>query len=229
MHTIKIGNIEFNLEIERKRNRNMYLRIKGEKQLHVSAPLNVPEERIFDFILSKESWILAHYKEAIVKSERKDMMELNNPIVNLLGKKYFIKYIKSNRNDFEISDDIITIWAKDEASVKTIFEKHTRKMLEEVLNQKRGKFDRILEDYRVQLPSISIRKMSAKWGYCSPKVAKIVMNYSLVFLPIGCIEYVLLHEYIHMIVPNHSKRFYQIIENYMPDYKKYVEYLKKGE
>ena len=72
---------------------------------------------------------------------------------------------------------------------------------------------------------MKIRNMTSKWGSCMPHTGEITMNLSLIHYPLECIDYVLLHEYVHLIVPNHSKRFYQLIEYHMPNYKKYKSML----
>ena len=85
----------------------------------------------------------------------------------------------------------------------------------------------MLDNYMVDYPSITIKKMRGKWGSCTPVKNKINMNYNLVTTPIECIDYVLLHEYVHLIVPNHSKRFYDVVLYHMPNYKELKKLLNE--
>ena len=71
----------------------------------------------------------------------------------------------------------------------------------------------------VSVDSFSLRKMITLWGSCSIKTRKIRFNEKLYYKNDRYIEYIVLHEVAHILVPNHSKRFYDIIKKYMPDYK----------
>ena len=82
---------------------------------------------------------------------------------------------------------------------------------------------RSLSDYHIAYPQIKVRDMKSRWGSCTPAKQSITLNRKLIHYPLEFIEYVILHEFVHFIQPNHSKAFYHIIENYMPDYKKRME------
>ena len=75
-----------------------------------------------------------------------------------------------------------------------------------------------LRDHFLKEPEISIRYMTSKWGVCYPQKAKIVLSTRLIHYPVECMEYVLLHEYVHFLVPNHSRTFYDTVRRHMPDY-----------
>ncbi|MFW6016452.1 MAG: M48 family metallopeptidase, partial [bacterium] len=68
-------------------------------------------------------------------------------------------------------------------------------------------------------PKISIKKMKTRWGSCNKKLNRINLNLKLIHQPLVCIEYVITHELIHLMHPNHSKKFYNMLEVVMPDYK----------
>lgn len=92
------------------------------------------------------------------------------------------------------------------------------------LNEIRSEFDKLIKnDIKIE-----VRDMSNKWGVAYIKKDLIIINSKLVHYPQECIKYVLLHEYMHFIEANHSKRFYKLIENIMPNYKKQIQYLKNN-
>lgn len=72
---------------------------------------------------------------------------------------------------------------------------------------------------KVSVNKYSLRLMRTMWGSCSFKTRNIRFNEKLYYKNDRFIEYIVLHELTHIIVPNHSKRFYNIIKKYMPDYK----------
>lgn len=96
-----------------------------------------------------------------------------------------------------------------------IYEKETRKYLI------------LLSKYKIEMPEIKVRKMKTRWGSCVPSKNKITLNIALIRVPTECMEYVVLHELVHFLEPNHGKKFYKIIEEYMPDYKKRRKILNK--
>ena len=86
---------------------------------------------------------------------------------------------------------------------------------------------KILKDYNyTKTPEISFRHLKKAWGVCYPNKNKIVLNYKLIHYPVECLEAVFLHECLHFILPNHSKRFHDLLSYHMPEYKKIIGLLK---
>lgn len=71
----------------------------------------------------------------------------------------------------------------------------------------------------VTYPEIRFRKMVSQWGNCHPVKGVLTFNKNLMFAPLECIKYVVLHEFTHFIVANHSKEFYTELLRVCPDYK----------
>lgn len=71
----------------------------------------------------------------------------------------------------------------------------------------------------VEFPAIKFRKMVSQWGNCHPKKGVLTFSKNLMFAPLECIKYVVLHEFTHFLVANHSKEFYTELLRVCPDYK----------
>lgn len=67
-------------------------------------------------------------------------------------------------------------------------------------------------------PIISFRRMTSRWGSCSPQKRRITLSTRLIHLPLPAAQGVVIHEYAHLLVPNHSAAFYQLVRQLMPDY-----------
>jgi len=70
---------------------------------------------------------------------------------------------------------------------------------------------------RLPFPELKIRKMRTRWGSCTRR-GVITLNLELVRMPPACIDYVISHELCHLVEFNHSARFYQLQERFVPDW-----------
>ena len=73
--------------------------------------------------------------------------------------------------------------------------------------------------YKIKMPQISLRAMKTRWGSCTPGKGTIRFNLMLVDKPQECVEYVVVHELAHLVHPNHSKEFWKVVEEILPDWK----------
>ncbi len=74
--------------------------------------------------------------------------------------------------------------------------------------------------YHISYPVVRYRKMVSRYGTCQPGTGKITLNKILADMPKECAEYVVAHELAHLVEANHSKAFYNVLSEVMPDYKK---------
>lgn len=88
-----------------------------------------------------------------------------------------------------------------------------------ILSAEMEKLYPIVGKYEVAYPKIALRKMKTLWGSCSVQRGIVTFNQYLVKAKPACIKYVILHELVHFIYPNHSKQFYDFLSIHMPDWK----------
>lgn len=79
----------------------------------------------------------------------------------------------------------------------------------------------------VKFPIIKFRKMVSRWGSCQPSKGVLTFNTNLMYAPIECVEYVVLHEFTHFLQANHSKNFYSELEKVLPNWKSLRKKLKE--
>jgi predicted metal-dependent hydrolase len=80
--------------------------------------------------------------------------------------------------------------------------------------------------HRLQRPSVIIRRMSNRWGSKTPK-GRIMLNPELIKAPGRCIDYVVIHELCHLVHPDHSTKYYALLERVMPDWKRWKKRLEE--
>jgi len=97
-----------------------------------------------------------------------------------------------------------------------------QEVLHQICRQIYPKFSR----FGLQYPEVKVRYMTTRWGSCRPWKNAITLNSRLIDAPRESAEYVVLHEFVHFIHPNHSKQFYELVAELMPDWQKRKEGLK---
>ena len=144
---IFINNQTMKIEIERKRIKNMYLRVQNGDTLFITAHPSVPVENIIEFIHSKEDWI----SKVVISNKQKQLMNrkgVEGPIIFIFGEKKYVRYELANRNDALLDDDVITFYLKEINSdnILATFQKFARPLLMKVLEIQRTRWDRVIED-----------------------------------------------------------------------------------
>lgn len=222
---LRINDVDFDVEITKKRIKNIYLKVVGNKVL-ASCPYYVPKYEVYNFIESKKSWIYKAY-EYNKKRPKNRYLYNGSDIFYLFGKEY--KFIRTiGKKKVVIKEDTIFFAYKDDSEdgIKALY-KELDKMLLIKANEYLNKYRYMLLDYGYnQLPQLNARIMTTRWGVCFTRNNKITVNSYLIHYPENCLEYIMVHELTHFIIPNHSKRFYEIISNNMNNYKEADKYLK---
>ncbi len=81
------------------------------------------------------------------------------------------------------------------------------------------------EHYQYSYSRVTVKKMSSRWGSCSTE-GNMSFHYRLLFLPLELADYVIVHELCHLQEMNHSHRFWQLVRETIPQYRKYKKALE---
>ena len=223
-------------ELIYKKIKNLNMRVRTDGTVMVSAPVGLAENYIQKFMIERAEMILSA-KKKMVQHQKQERMErlpdLNHmDQVRILGSTKTIILCRGKKRVEEQKDRIL-IFVPDMDSVEERQKVYLkwRKKQEEVWLSKI--FLSVYDHYfyetpqQMPLPKLVLREMKSRWGSCRPYQGVITLNRRLIEYPIEGIEYVVLHELVHYIELNHSKRFYQQVEIRMPDYKERKSLLKR--
>ncbi|MBU5484734.1 M48 family metallopeptidase [Clostridium sp. MSJ-11] len=191
--------IEYTLN--RKKVKNINLRVKRDGSVVVSANPKVPVEYINKFVSSKEEWIIKSIEKF---REIEDKRRVEKGKIQILGEIYKLE-------DISIGEDKIDKWIREKARLE--FHQSIKRMLP------------LLKEYNIKAPTFKIRKMKTRWGSCIKNKNSITLNMELIKYPREVIDYVVLHELVHFVHFDHSKNFYNLLEGLMPDWKERRESL----
>jgi hypothetical protein len=220
------------------------------------VPLNISENFIVNFITEKLHWIRENQQKIHLKKEflNIDYEEFDN--IKFLGEDYQIKLFKTSKkpqvnliknqnlisetyqensqlNLFDCQESlqnrhcnqIILDSIEDLTKVQKIklLEKFYRQNLQEILQKFIKKWQEILQ---IEANFVGIKKMRTRYGSCNARKKNIWISLNLIHYPIGCIEYVLLHEFLHFFEQNHGKKFYALMNKFMPNWQDYQKILR---
>jgi hypothetical protein len=79
----------------------------------------------------------------------------------------------------------------------------------------------------VDVEGVTVRHMKTRWGTCTPHKKTIRINLELVKKPRECLEYILVHEMLHLLEPTHNSKFVKLMERYMPKWRFYRDGLNR--
>lgn len=208
---IEINDKKYNVIITYKNNKNMYLRIKDDLNIYISAPRRINIKEIEKFINSNIDSI------SKIILEKENVYNSNKDKFLYLGNKYDICYI--NDKDIFFGNNKIFI-GKD-----IDIDKYLKKKCSEVFN---NEFIKCINNFKEinYIPKLRIRKMTSRWGVCNTTKKIITLNSELIKIDIKYLNYVIYHELSHLIHPNHSKDFWLLVKKYVPDYKEYKKEMK---
>lgn len=217
MESLNINGKILRVSIQRKPIRNLILRLKSPDELLISAPYACSNAEIQRFVEAKRSWIEAH-TEKLARRQAQQSRPASGKIA-VYGKPVELQWV-IGKGKARLQPDRLILYGADACpeTKQRAFDQFAKSSLEAEVERLRPKWDQVIADYHLAAPTIHYRRMTSRWGSCIPAKSKITLNLNLIHYPLACVNSVLWHEYAHLIVPNHSQRFYTVIRHHMPDY-----------
>jgi predicted metal-dependent hydrolase len=222
--TIIIGDRIITYELIRKKVKNINLRIKPDGKIIISANSRVSKNYIEGFIQRKSDWIINVLErcEKLQDMNNAETIFKDGEVIRILGNDYPISIVSSQNNQININNGSIEICTKNPEDIDKVqkqwekwFDNFMREKLYQIVEAMYPKF----KHYQINMPTVKIRAMKTRWGSCSVYADCITLNKALIYAPLSCIEYVVVHELAHFLQANHSSKFYNLVYSVMPDYK----------
>ena len=212
------------VSIQKKRIKNVHLKVFRSLEVVLSVPEQVPDEWIQSFLSDRVKWIddqITKYKKT---SGYNNLLDIKNGTsIQYLGKDMRIHKEASLTNHVVVNEKRIHLYVIDQTSeelVQKVFNKWWRETARKVYQKEVDSYyDRVIRKYNIDKPTIIIKKMKTLWGSCTPQKCKITFNEYLLKANLRCIQYVVLHELTHLLYPNHNAEFYNFMTIHMPDWK----------
>ena len=216
----------YTVKRSRKRRKTISLQVSSNSELIVSAPYFTPVAEIDRFVREKKDWIqkaIKRQKETVFTSKEKEY--ITGETFYYLGEPYPLEV-------FFAPDEMIGLVFWDNrfylnspdipATKKDHFVRWYKTKAREYLGKRVDFYGRMLN---IQAGNIRITSARSRWGSCSES-NNLAFSFRLMMAHPAVIDYVVVHELMHVREKNHSGKFWQHVAQTMPDYKKHRGWLK---
>lgn len=206
------NNKDYDVVIEKKSgNKNTYIRVKNDLKVHVTTTL-------FTSTRSISKLIEENYERICKMIDFQEVKVKNNTGFFYLGRQYVL--VRTDNPGITFSGD--KVFVNHDFDIDKWYKKQAKELFLERLNYNYERYTR-----KIPYPKLRIRKMTSRWGVCNIRTHIITLNLELMKRDISYLDYVIIHEMTHLIHGDHSTGFWKVVEENMPDYKKYREEMKE--
>lgn len=213
--------------LTQKKIKNLHLKIcPPNAEVKISAPPYYSIFQIEKFILDKASWIKKS-QEKIQKM--RDEGKIQMPLKFVSGEQHYLSgekfkltvFRNADFNKIGFGEGVVEIWVKGQSKLEErqkLFDDFYREHLIKKIPQLIKKYE---EKMGVEVAKFKIRKMKTRWGSCNFVERKICFNSELAKKTPEFLEMIVVHEMVHILEKNHNRRFYSLMDEFMPEWKRW--------
>ena len=216
---IELGEIA--VEVVKKDIKNVHLSVYPPAgRVRISAPLRMNLETIRVFAISKLGWIKQQQKKLRTQERETPREYLDRESHYFWGKRYLLKVVE--RDDLpgvELKHSQMRLRIRPGSSYEkkqTIVEEWYRQQLKQSVPVLIARWEPLIG---VKVERFFAQRMKTKWGGCRPESRSIRLNTELAKKPPQCLEYIVVHEMIHLLEPTHNTRFTSLMNQFMPQWR----------
>jgi predicted metal-dependent hydrolase len=213
-------------KIIRSKRRTIALQVNSDATLTVKIPYGISMGYVERFIEEKRNWIekkQAQFKEAKGKHKPKQFTEGEEFL--FAGRAYPLEIVPGSKAKIALTaEGKLRITEKCLEAPKHYIEWFYKQFAKKHINERTRE---IAETFGYKYTSIKINSAKTRWGSCSMR-GNLNFSWRLVIMPPEMIDYVIVHELVHLEIKDHSKRFYARMSELMPDHKRREKWLKEN-
>lgn len=211
------------------RAKNLRLQVGLETGLEVIAPKKFDLGDLESILRKKQDWILDKLDHfARVAENWRLFQEQRGRRVLYRGREFEVetKVKPGAARSVAVEEErlVVTVPEGAEGDAGAVLEQWFRRMARLLINQRIRVVNQKLD---LSFNRVFIRGQKTRWGSCSQQ-GNLNFNWRLVMAPLPVIDYVVAHELLHLVEPNHSRRFWALVEGVCPDYKAHRAWLRKN-
>ena len=222
---LNVDGLEIPVSVVRKRVKNLNLRVRADGTVTLSIPQHLPLARARELLDRKGGWIAERVRRNIERRPSPDLAGELPDRIPLWGKLVPRDSVQANSGQAASDRDASGQGAPgqttiDQAALDELYRT-------EVLRALPGIVERMEARIGVHAARWSVRVMKTRWGSCTPKTGAIRINARLAAYPLECLEFVVVHELVHLLEPSHNARFRTLLDEFCPDNRGIARRLKQ--
>ncbi len=210
------------MQFERRNIKNLRIGIYAPHgEVRVAAPLRMDELTVRNFIVARFGWIVRHRSQIERREPARGRQFSSGEIHYFQGRPLVLDVTEAHgRAQVQISgESAVQLRMPPGADLQArhrAFDSWYRRQLRAQLVPMVGHWQ---ERLGIEIADLRIRQMKTRWGSCNARARKVCLNLDLVRKPPRCLEYVLVHELVHFFERRHNARFYQFMDEWLPDWR----------
>lgn len=211
----------FIIEVEKKKIKNMYLKIlPPDGRIHISAPVGMREYQIRAFVISKQAWIQTQQNKLKQREYTQEIDYVTGDRIYVWGKCFSLLVSEDGkRSSVSCKEEQVHLRMKSASTPdqrKKALDQWYRSNLLQVIPEMLEKWENIIG---VKSNGFHIRDMKTRWGTCNVRTKNICLNLQLAKKAPICLEYVVVHELVHLLERSHNHVFQAYMDRYLPDWR----------
>ena len=220
--TLQVQEIE--VTVTRKAVKNVHLSVyPPDGKVKMTAPSFLGDNAVRNSVIARLNWIRKQRDKFRNQARQSKREMVNGETVYWLGQRYRlnIKHSSAAASVVQNRFGYIDMWVKADSSAdqrETILYEWYREQLKLLVPGLLAKWETVIG---VHAGDWGIKRMRTRWGSCNPEAGRIWLNLELAKKPINCIEYVVIHELVHLLERSHNARFKALLTRFMPLWAQY--------
>jgi len=210
------------VQIVRKDIKNLHLGVyPPHGRVRVAAPLRVSDKAVRLAVISKLGWIKRQQGRFDAQPRQSEREMVSGESHYFLGRRYRLRLIPSHGPAKVIVRSPATLElhagaglnaGQREKILRSWYRERFKEMIPALVERWQNKLGIRAEQW-------SIRKMKTKWGACNAEAGRIWLNLELAKKPVQCLEYIIVHELVHLLERRHNERFNTLMSEFLPQWR----------
>lgn len=208
-------------QIVRSKRKTLALIVKPDGSVIIRAPMRTSEKAIREFVEQHVEWIRKKQAEALASQPPAPKQYIPGETFLYLGNVYPLEIVKGQKKPL-VLEGTFKLAESAQSKAELVFERWYRAQAKKILTERVNAY---AGQYGFQYKKIGITSARTRWGSCSVD-GSLNFSWRLILTPLEAVDYVVVHELVHTVCHNHSRRFWNKVEAIMPDYKERRKWLR---
>lgn len=195
-----------------KRLKGIKLQFCSYRGLIISSPKKLSTKRLDKICIEHQDWIKTQQLKYPIKTSTALPEHLN---LIALEKTYELTFINTEKSSIHETESHLVISANNKEQHINVLKKWIRKQAKQLFDLKLNEWSK---NTQLHYSKLSVRSQKSRWGSCS-STGTISLNDQLLFMPSSVLDYIIVHELCHTVHPNHSARYWELVERHYSNYK----------